>query len=614
MKKLITAMVAFWTTVLISGQSYALTVVKAYSTYNQYSDKPYGPAEGGAGMLVYGTGIYSGVRVYVGGVLCPSTQYKDQNYVWCIPPAHAAGTVDVRLVNSNGASATGTGVYTYLAAPAITAQPASLTRAVGTSATFSVTATGGALSYQWRKNGVNISGANARTYTISSVATGSAGTYSVVVNNLHGPSRTSANATLTVSTTTITSTSGPTFPRLGGFQHGGAQDYWEPSYQQAMAKLDVMILAYYVGWGAARGVTMEQVVRNVKAINPNAKIFLYHNMNEINKSHMYSSGSRHTEWLKIADMKWWAYERGTTNPLNSFFSDENAAVNSTTFTPKDSTGRNWVQWHAKYVADNFYKPNPSIDGLFIDNVFWKPRTDADWNRDGITDLQTNPTVQRWYRLGYRQYNDTIRVLMPGKLQMGNTADLPKATTPIPEYEQMLNGGALEGMIGKSYSPETTRTNESSPLSPWLRMMAHYKRHMEILAPPKIGIFHASGTRTEYQTMRYSLASCLLGDGYFYYEDEAAGFDGVTWFDEYNYDLGRPLTAAFPSTAYQNGVYRRDFERGIVLVNPKGNGARRVNLERTYRKLLGTQVPSVNSGASVNYVDLRDRDGIILRRQ
>lgn len=406
--------------------------------------------------------------------------------------------------------------------------------------------------------------------------------------------------------------SGPTYPRLSGFQHGGAQNYWDPAYQRDMAKLDLVILAYFNGWGVSHGVTLEQAVRGMKAINPNLKVFVYNNINEIKKTHAEPTGARHDEWLKIADMKWWAYERGTTNPINSFYSPENAAVNSTTFTPRDSTGRNWIQWHVKYVVDNWYKPNPSIDGFFVDNVFWKPRSDADWNRDGVTDLRTNPTVQTWYRLGYKQYNDTIRALMPGKLQIGNTADLPAANTPIPEYEQMLNGGAFEGMIGKGYSPETTRTGEGVSAG-WPRMMKWYKRHMEILAPPKLGFFHASGTRTEYQTMRYGLASCLLGDAYYYYEDEAAGFDGVAWYDEYNVNLGRPITAAFPSSAYQNGVYRRDFEHGIVLVNPKGNGPRRVTLGGTYRKIRGTQVPSVNNGASVTYVDLSDRDGIILLR-
>lgn len=80
----------------------------------------------------------------------------------------------------------------------ITQQPQSATKCVGESITFSVTATGTApLSYQWRKNGTNISGATGSSLTIASVATGDAGTYDVVVTNVCGPV-TSAPATLTV--------------------------------------------------------------------------------------------------------------------------------------------------------------------------------------------------------------------------------------------------------------------------------------------------------------------------------------------------------------------------------------------------------------------------------
>ena len=59
------------------------------------------------------------------------------------------------------------------------------------------------------------------------------------------------------------------------------------------------------------------------------------------------------------------------------------------------------------------------------------------------------------------------------------------------------------------------------------------------------------------------------------------------------------------------MWRRDFDNGIVLVNPSGNGAKTVNLGGTFRKLSGTQ-PG-NNGAIVTSVTLADRDGIILSR-
>ncbi|MBS0579286.1 MAG: hypothetical protein JSR36_08500 [Proteobacteria bacterium] len=84
-------------------------------------------------------------------------------------------------------------------APAITVQPVSQTISAGSTATFSVTATGTApLSYQWRKNGTAIAGATSASYTTPAETTADSGaTFSVLVTNAAG-SIASSNATLTV--------------------------------------------------------------------------------------------------------------------------------------------------------------------------------------------------------------------------------------------------------------------------------------------------------------------------------------------------------------------------------------------------------------------------------
>ncbi len=89
---------------------------------------------------------------------------------------------------------------TAAVAPSISTQPASQTVTAGQTATFSVVAAGTApLTYQWRKNGVNISGATAAGYTSPATTTADSGsTFSVVVNNTAGTA-TSTSATLTVS-------------------------------------------------------------------------------------------------------------------------------------------------------------------------------------------------------------------------------------------------------------------------------------------------------------------------------------------------------------------------------------------------------------------------------
>src|SRR5207249_6447396 len=74
----------------------------------------------------------------------------------------------------------------------------------GSSASFSVTATGTSLTYQWRKNGSNlvnggsVSGATSATLTINPTVAGDSGSYDVVVSGVCAPSVTSSAATLTV--------------------------------------------------------------------------------------------------------------------------------------------------------------------------------------------------------------------------------------------------------------------------------------------------------------------------------------------------------------------------------------------------------------------------------
>jgi hypothetical protein len=83
-------------------------------------------------------------------------------------------------------------------APTILAQPQSKTVLVGESVAFSVQVSGTPpLTYQWRFNGLDLSGANQSSLTLPAVQMAQAGEYSVVVANSLG-SVTSAVAVLTV--------------------------------------------------------------------------------------------------------------------------------------------------------------------------------------------------------------------------------------------------------------------------------------------------------------------------------------------------------------------------------------------------------------------------------
>jgi len=75
------------------------------------------------------------------------------------------------------------GVEETVAPPVITQQPQSVTICSGQTATFTVAATGQALTYQWRKNGTPILGATGTSYTIVNAQPTDAGVYDALVRN-----------------------------------------------------------------------------------------------------------------------------------------------------------------------------------------------------------------------------------------------------------------------------------------------------------------------------------------------------------------------------------------------------------------------------------------------
>ena len=128
----------------------------------------------------------------------PATAIADNGAQYSVVVFNGAGTA-----TSNQATLTVSAASGGLGAPVIGTQPTNQSVAVGQTAKFSVTATGnGPLTYQWKKNGTDISGATSSTYTTPVTVIGDSGAeYSVVVSVVVGNSAdkvASSKATLTV--------------------------------------------------------------------------------------------------------------------------------------------------------------------------------------------------------------------------------------------------------------------------------------------------------------------------------------------------------------------------------------------------------------------------------
>jgi len=134
-----------------------------------------------------------------------------------------------RCIVRNGAGADTSRSATLsvtLIAPQISSDPKDVAVEAGNSASFSVTASGATPSFQWQRNGSDISGAQSSSYSISITVMGDSGaTFRCIVTNAAG-SDTSAAATLTVTR--------PPVAALGQSYGGGKVFYVDPSGQHGL--------------------------------------------------------------------------------------------------------------------------------------------------------------------------------------------------------------------------------------------------------------------------------------------------------------------------------------------------------------------------------------------
>jgi autotransporter-associated beta strand protein len=121
---------------------------------------------------------------------------------------------EVAITNGDGGIISPPGILTVIAPPAITSQPAGLTNNAGTTASFSITASGTSPTYQWFKitatstnaltDGGNVSGSISNVLTLTNVLGADSAYYYLVASNQAGVA-TSSNAILAVIDPIITS-------------------------------------------------------------------------------------------------------------------------------------------------------------------------------------------------------------------------------------------------------------------------------------------------------------------------------------------------------------------------------------------------------------------------
>ncbi len=481
----------------------------------------------------------------------------------------------------------------------------------------------------------------------------------------------SAAMTSTAAATAI-NYSGDKFPRLATISTGGPQKY-ASSFQSYAAKFNLVIIGgAWEGWQQGVGYSKESVISNIKSQSfANTRVFVYVDLNELYGNASYNGL---THWYnQVSSRNWWLHPVGTSGtPVASPATPSKWLVNMGPNVPVDpSTGLGPYAWAAKYLNDLFHlgrypgtSAAPSLEGFFLDNVVIDPSNgggnsaNGDWERSWTTQAHNAPSTYLTLMAGQREFFTYLSANWPGSVQIGNVGNTfgtavqnaysgtdPTLNSQILSGTSLLSGvmqgGTFEHAMGRSYSVENWGGSEA--------MQQWYRTAMNNLGGPKLlllsqGNVTANGSdpvafssgqpsawSPAWQGERYGLAAALMNNGYYAaddgtYDTETTG--NRRWFDEYDDGgrgvgyLGYPLATAAgnPQTgAWSNGVWMREFQYGVVLWNPKGNGARTVNVSGLVspsghtglKHIAGRQNPALNNGMPVSSVTLQNRDGLIL---
>jgi len=381
----------------------------------------------------------------------------------------------------------------------------------------------------------------------------------------------------------------------------------ESSSQAGLARFDVVILNIYARSDIRySGRTWQDVVAKIRALNPEILLGTYVMIEEVKNDSNKTSNVDLDKYIKVQSENWWL-RTGSGAKIQSW--GQTCAVNGSRYSNPDANGMRWPQWLAKRDFEKFFNPEliygKGFDIWYVDNIRDKSLYLGDWDKDGLNDPSNLTTALSAYRGMNSEYFAAMRALAPHMILMGNTP------CDLSMYPKALDASLNEAMFGLTWSlggyPPWGQGHDGS----WTNVMKQYNTQFNNVNSELV-VFMAKGLSTDYQLFRYALCSCLLNNGFFNYADISVGYVVPPWFDEYDHKLGMPISD--PKTgAWSNGVWRRDFEYGISLVNPT-TSAQTVTIEPGFHRISGSQDMVTNNGASATgTLTIPSRDGIILKK-
>jgi hypothetical protein len=327
----------------------------------------------------------------------------------------------------------------------------------------------------------------------------------------------------------------------------------------------------------------------LRRLNPGITVLAYVPTKSFN--FQWWTDALHQKLLAGIDKTWWLTDdRG--NPISVWPGTQ--VIN--TVSP-------WQNYLPEYVKNEIMSTG-KWDGVFYDEL----SANASWMNDGNIDLHRSGARTPANLLDTAWQRATVNMLRRTRELLGADAVIVTNGDSTAELQPYVNGRMFEAFPTPWEAGGT-----------WSGVMANYiNLHEQVAEPPVLMINAVSsnaGDSTDYRKMRFSLASTLLGDGFFGFDSSMSDHGQLWWYDEYDARLGQPLSGAMNLLApYDNrlrdGVWRRDFENGVVLVNSTGQ-PRTVSFGEELERLQGAQDRTVNSGLVATSVTVPASDGLIL---
>ncbi len=274
---------------------------------------------------------------------------------------------------------------------------------------------------------------------------------------------------------------------------------------------------------------------------------------------------------------------------------------------KNSEGKTYAEYLAQFLKTEVLDSG-LWDGVLFDivwdGIYWL-HPNADLDRDGKS--ETKDVSDGFWQAGQIELFHTLRTLVgDSKLIIANG----NIGIGDPErYSAFVNGRMFEGF------PEFYEGG-------WQGSMKRYQLSEQEGYAPRLNIVNSdsdnTGNSASYRLMRLGLTSTLLGRGYYNFDSGTEDRSNLWYYDEFDVGLGTPtknpmlVSGDKKNGSMRAGVWQRDFQNGIVLVNAT-NEERRIEFREDFEKIHGKQDPRTNSGMIVQEVTLPPEDGIILLR-